>query len=172
MSQGENLLPSEWTPLVPRRRIAPRLGILVALVLFLLLGAPSALNLVSFTLVTALVLGTFPRAYVSRTQFTKQILVMFVPVRVTRYPLKDFEAIETDIEQRMPIETGFLFGFGNLFWAWALDHVFPWCGGDYKLWLRTFSGKRILGWQGDGDSRFKENLDTLEDQTGLPVTRR
>ena len=149
----------------------PRLVIFVGLVLFLLIGAPSVLNLIAFAVVMALILGTFPRTYVSQTEFEREMLVMFIRVQVTRRSIKDFAAIETGIEEPMPVETGFLLGFGNVFWIWALDHLFPWVGGDYKLWLKTSSGGRILGWQGDGESRFKENLKTLEQQTGLPVTR-
>ena len=112
------------------------------------------LNLIAFSVVMALIL------YVSAgLRFADRIRA-----RNARdvypgpgYPcsFKDFAAIETGIEERMPAGTGFLLGFGNVFWIWALDHVFPWVGGDYKLWLRTSSGGRILGWQGDGESRFQ-----------------
>lgn len=158
-------------PLVPHRRIVPRVAILAGLVLFFLIGAPSALNLACFTLVATLVLGSFPRAYVSPTGCEWELRVMFVPVRVTRHAIDEFTAIETDVEQRAPMWSGWLFGFINLIWVWALDHVFPWIGGDYKIWLRTLSGKQILCWQGDGEARFKENLRILERQTHLPVTR-
>ena len=83
--------------LVPRRRLGPRLAVLAALILFILLGSPSALNLLGFALAAALVLGTFPRAYVSQAEFETELLVMFIPVRATRHCLKDFEAIETDV---------------------------------------------------------------------------
>ena len=172
MNRTANDLPKERMSLVPRRRLGPRLAVLAALILFILLGSPSALNLLGFALAAALVLGTFPRAYVSQAEFETELLVMFIPVRATRHCLKDFEAIETDVEQRVSAWAGFLFGFGNLLWVWALDHVFPWAGGNFKIWLRTLSGSRILGWQGDGESRFKENLNILERQTGLPVTRK
>jgi len=160
------------TALVPHRRIGPRLAVLAALILFVLIGSPSVWNLLGFTLVTALILGTFPRYYVSPAEFERQILVMFITVRVTRWSWKDFEALETDVEVRVPFWTFFLFGVGNLLWIWALDHVFPWFAGDFKIWLRTLSGKRILGWQGDGEPRFRQNLKILEHQSGLPVTRR
>ena len=159
------------TPLVPLRRMGPRVGTLAALVLFLLIGSPSLLSFLGFTLVTALVLGTFPRAYVSPTEFEQQLIVMFISVRVTRWPLNDCGAIETDVETRVPWWSGFVFGIANLLWVWALDHLFPWFGGDFKIWLRTLSGKRILAWQGDGESRFRENLKILERQSGLPLTR-
>jgi hypothetical protein len=54
---------------------------------------------------------------------------------------------------------------------WLFSYVFPWLGGDFKIWLRSLSSQRIICWQGDGESRFKENLKILERQTGLPVRR-
>ncbi len=172
MSQAAHTSPWERTALVPRRRIGLRLAVLAVLVLFVLLGSPPVLSLLGFALCAALVLGTFPRAYVTQVEFEQEFFVMFIPVQVTRYSLKDFEAIETDVEERVGAWAGFLFGFGNLLWVWALDHLFPWFGGDFKIWLRALPGRRVLSWQGDGESRFKENLNILERRTGLPVMRR
>jgi hypothetical protein len=52
-----------------------------------------------------------------------------------------------------------------------MDWLVPWFGGDYKLWLRTVSDERVLAWQGNGEGNFRQNLEILEETTGLPVTR-
>lgn len=172
MSQVADSQKAERTPLLPHRRVWPRLAVLIGLVAFMAIGSPTLLNLLGFTLFMTAALGTFPRHYVSREEFVRELCVVFVPVHVARYSLKSFEEIETDIEERVPAIAGVFIGVINLLWVWALDHLFPWVGGDFKIWLRTFSGKRVLGWQGDGEARFRENLKILEDHTGLPVTRR
>ena len=59
-------------------------------------------------------------------------------------------------------------GVWNVLMIWLLDWLIPWAGGDYKLWLRSKSG-RLLAWQGNGEANFRHNLAVLEDATGLPV---
>jgi hypothetical protein len=158
--------------LAPHRRVGPRLAVLTGLVFFLLLGSPPLLGLLAFTLAAALLLGSFPRAYASSVGIERELLVMFVTVHVARHDWKNFEAIETDIEEQTPTELFFLLGFDTLVWGWVVNHLLPWLGGDFKLWLRTPSGARVLAWQGDGETRFRANLGILESQSGLPVTRR
>ncbi len=101
--------------------------------------------------------------------------MVFVPLRPVRTPLADLKWIETDVEQRMGAASGcalaFVFGLQNLLMVWLLDWLIPWAGGDYKLWLRTLSGRRVLAWQGNGDSNFRQNMDILEEASGLPIKR-
>jgi hypothetical protein len=101
--------------------------------------------------------------------------VAFVRVRPSRTPLAGLSQIETDVEQRMGAAGGcaltLLVGLENVLMVWLLDWLIPWAGGDYKLWLRTLSGGRVLAWQGNGESNFRQNLEILEEVSGLPVTR-
>jgi hypothetical protein len=79
------------------------------------------------------------------------------------------------VEARMGLECGCaiaaLAGIQTLLMVWLLDWLIPWAGGEYKLWLRMLAGHRVLAWQGNGESNFRQNLNILEDISGLPVVR-
>jgi hypothetical protein len=119
----------------------------------------------------AFLFGTFPWTRINRARLERVSFVMFMPILVKRWSLDRFTHIETGLEDRSDLETyGWLFRGGWLTWR-LLDFLLPWMGGDYKLWLRASSGKRVLAWQGNGESIFRENLELLEHRTGLPVER-
>ena len=75
-----------------------------------------------------------------------------------------------DTESRITQSVGCLIII--VFWYWLLfrifDHMMPWLGGDYKLWLRRYDDERIQIWQGNNTVDFEANLDLLK-SSGLRV---
>ena len=163
------------TPLLPQPKIWLRVLILALLLSMTLIGtAPWTVKLVAALTMVA-VLGTFPRPRINSEFFEKEWFVVFVPVSVRRTPMADVMQIETDLEYRIGLAGGFVLslfiGLWNMLMIWLLDWLIPWAGGDYKLWLRTASGDRVLAWQGNGETNFRQNLEILEDVSDKPVTR-
>lgn len=166
-------------PLVPYRRVRVRLVVLAALVVFILLGNPAWHTALVFAVSMALLLGTFPRTRFNETMLEREFLAMFIPVHAKQWQFDQFECILTGLEERsmfMDILFGGSFGgcLGALFmpvFERIFDSLMPWLGGDYKIWLQTHAGDRVLVWQGNGEHRFRTNLELLEKNTGLPVQR-
>ncbi len=160
------------TFLVPYRQMLPRLIVLVVLMIFLQIGNAWYRTILPGLLFAAL-LGTFPRICVSRDLLKWRLYVMFYPVHVRQWPMKPFVLIRTGLEGRFSMQEGCLagltLGLHNIVMAKAFDYLIPWVGGDYKLWLETGSGKRVLVWQGNGGGYFRTNLDLLEEVSGLPI---
>ena len=120
----------------------------------------------------ALLLGTFPKRRVTQRQLEREMIVMFKRAGVKRWPFRRFEAIETDIESRLPIWSAIFLGPLNWIMVRLLDYVVPWFGGTYKIWLRDWDRERTIAWQGNSEADFRANLEVLEEATGLPVQRR
>ena len=119
----------------------------------------------------ALVFGTFMTSRVEGERFHRRMTVCFVPLRERRWKVGKFVQVETEVEPRAGIWTFALLG-GSTWLVWRIcDFLFPWAGGEYKLWLRPPRGERVLAWQGNGEDRFRENLERLQSATGLPVGR-
>ena len=162
-------------PLVPQPKIWLRVTILVLLVALAWIGESSWYAKGIFALAMAGLFGTFPRLRINTEYFQQEWFVAFLPVYGRRMRLDKLVQIETDVETRMGMGTGivlaFFVGVWNVLMIWLFDWLIPWFGGDYKLWLRTKSDRRILAWQGNGESNFRRNLAALKDISGLPVTR-
>ena len=163
------------TPLIPQPRIWLRVAILAILAVLVCIGASLWYAKIAFCLVATGFFGTFPRPCINTMYFEKQWFVFFVPVNLHKTRLADVVQIETDVESRMGMASGcalsLVIGIQNVLMVWLLDWLIPWAGGDYKLWLRIGVDKRVLAWQGNGESNFRKNLEILEDISELPVTR-
>jgi len=157
--------------LSPNRRVVPRLIVIGCLIVFALVGAAGWLPTVFFCASVALLLSSFPRYRINRQELQREFVLLFFPVHIKRWSLRQFEAIETDLEFHLPFWTVIFFG-----WNWLivrfLDFIVPWIGGSYIIWLRTWKRSRILAWQGNGEADFKANIETLQQMTGLPIERR
>ncbi|MBN1395793.1 MAG: hypothetical protein JW959_12290 [Pirellulales bacterium] len=165
----------DYVDLVPRPKTMLRGAILIALLfLGLISNAPAAAKIVAGLTMVA-IFGTFPYSRISAEKFQKTWHVLFIPVYIQHVPLGGVDRIETGLEQKMNLASGcaiaFLVGIWNLVMIWLLDWLIPWAGGDYKLWLRLDSGRRVLAWQGNGEANFRQNVHVLEDASGLPVVR-
>jgi hypothetical protein len=157
--------------LLPERRIKPRLAVVVGLYLFGLIGTTAWYEKAFFGLGMAALIGSFPRYRIGRHELQRLFVFMFYPVHVTRWSLKHAEAIETDLEFQLPLWTAIFLGFH---WVGVklIGWLFPWFGGDYKIWFRMYKRERVLAWQGLSEDDFHENLRTLQEMTDLPIERR
>jgi hypothetical protein len=117
------------------------------------------------------VLGTYPEVGVEGGNLVRRFRVLFRTVSVVEHPLKQCSQIEIDLEWRPAMGYGFLIGVWNWAMLFVFDRIFPWFGGDYKLWLRTGRDQRILAWQGNGEDNFRYNVEVLEEATGLTAVR-
>ena len=118
----------------------------------------------------ALLLSSYPRNQISRDEFQREIAILFMPVHAKRWPLRRFRTIQTDLEFRLPLWTIIFFGFTWLM-VRSLDLFMPWMGGSFIIRLRTWKKADIVAWQGNSESDFRANLQTLQAMTGLPVER-
>lgn len=158
----------EATPLVPDRGIRIRLVAFLLLVVFIAIGTVPWYQKAFVLLPVGLMLGTFPRVRLKGKYLERTYVVFFLAVHTQRWRLRDFVRIETDREQRITSSFGCLVLFFWLIFR-VFDHLMPWLGGDYKLWLRFYDDERLLVWQGNNDDHFEANLDTLASITGLPI---
>lgn len=162
----------EW--LLPRRRFKLRLAIWIALCALGLIGSAGAGPKFAFCLSMGLLTGSFPQAYLLDGALHKELYVLFFRVNKKRWKLARFIQIEIDSEERPFDSMANVFKLGELLnqiWAW-FDACVPWLGGDYKIYLRSSSGKRVLAWQGSNDEQYQANLDLLRTATGLKIDRR
>ena len=158
----------------PRRRWWLRLLVVVALAAIGSLSRVPWYHKVGFATAMGLWLESFPRAGVRGDRFERTIHILFVPVRVTRWPLDRFTQIETGYEgYEQPDVTLttviFQIGLERLLIRRLSDHLLPWFDGAYKLYLRAASGQRVLAWQGNGERDFRANMATLQRRTGLTL---
>jgi hypothetical protein len=161
-------------PLEPVRRFRRRLLIWIALCAFGLIGTAGPGPKFAFCLSMGLLLGSYPQAYLQEGAFCRELLVLFFRVQKKRWKLERFLQIEIDLEERPFDSMANVFKLGELLnRIWGLfDACVPWLGGDYKIYLRSASGKQVLAWQGSNDDQFQANLDLLRRTTGLKVERR
>jgi hypothetical protein len=157
----------EKVPLVPRQRVRPRVIVVVVFTALAILTDRNLTTFVGVPLVAAGLLGTYPEIFVQGKELERRFRVLFVEVRVTRVSLEPATQIETDVEPALGI--GWLAFFGAWLWCHILDPLVPWLGGDYRLWVRTHRGERIQVWQGNGEANFRENIEILTRETGLPL---
>jgi hypothetical protein len=162
----------EW--LLPRRSYRRRLGIWIALCALGLISTAAAWPKFAFCLSMGLLTGSFPQAYLLDGALHKELYVLFFRVNQKRWKLSRFVQIEIDLEDRPFGSMANILKLGELLnqiWAW-FDACIPWLGGDYKVYLRSSSGKRVLAWQGSNDEQYQANLDLLRTATGLKIDRR
>ena len=153
----------------PRPRL--RAVILAVLLMATFISSGAWLGKLFGAMLLVLLAGTYRYSYVHDDRFQFRYFVGFVPMKVRSYPLKKAVRIEVDQESPAGVWTLIFLGPWNWLWCHILDHVFPWFGGRYRLWLCTVSGKRVLAWQGNSDACFQQNLRFLETVTGLPIER-
>ncbi|HWB09836.1 MAG TPA: hypothetical protein VG826_11440 [Pirellulales bacterium] len=161
-------------PLQPVRRFRLRFFIWLALCALALIGTTGPGPKFAFCLSMGLLLGSFPQAYLREGAFHRELFVIFFRVQQKRWKLSRFVQIEIDVEESPFDSMANVFKLGELLnRIWGLfDACVPWLGGDYKIYLRGASGKRVLAWQGSNDEQFQGNLDLLGRTSGLKVERR
>jgi hypothetical protein len=161
-------------PLEPVRRFRRRFFIWLALCALALIGTAGAASKFAFCLSMGLLLGSFPQAYLQEEAFHRELFVIFLRVQKKRWKLSRFVQIEIDLEEGPFDSMANVFKSGELLSRiWSLfDACVPWLGGDYKIYLRSASGKRVLAWQGSNDGQYQRNLDLLGRTSGLKVERR
>lgn len=158
----------------PVRSLKIRAIVVAALCLLALVGTSGWGMKAVFCLSMALWVGSFRQARVLDGHFCRKLYVMFVRVQSKKWKLERFVRIETSLEDSPFASLARLSRSGELLdrvWRF-IDSCVPWFGGDYKLWLRAATGKRVLAWQGSRDEDFQDNLRLMTRATGLPVERR
>lgn len=160
--------------LEPVRKLKRRAVIWVALCLLGLIGTAAPGPKIAFCLSMGLIFGSFPQASVDAAALHWELFVFFLRVQKKRWKFSRFIGIEIDLEDRPFDSMANVFKVGELLnKIWALfDACVPWLGGDYKIYLRAASGKRVLAWQGSNDEQFHANLNLLVRVTGLKGYRR
>ena len=166
VKQGEN----EGTFLVPLRNRRRRAVIYLALVAFIAIGQAAIHKQLFFDVTVGLLIGSYPIVEVKKKTVEQTIFIFFFPVHKKVWRLRDFLSVETGVEPRIADTIGcFVLLF---FWYWFLfrlfDHLMPWLGGNYKLFLRSYDDEKLLIWQGNSTSAYEANL-ALFQSAGLPI---
>lgn len=161
------------TEFLPPPRLGLRLTIYVALAAFGLIGSAPWANKIIWLGGMAFLFGSFRIARFADDHFERRLVLMFVPLRLKRWPRERFIEIETRYADAsgiasLPLP---LLGFVLTLWSVVFDWTIPWLGGNYKLRLRLAKGGRVLVWQGNSDANFEGNLARLQSVTGLPLRR-
>ena len=167
---GINPNSDEGTFLVPARNRKRRAIVYGCLVAFILIGQAPIHQQLFFDLTVGLMIGSFPWVEVKKHTVEQTIVVFFFPVHRKVWKLRDFVSVETGTEPRITDTIGCFVLF--FFWFWFLfrlfDHLMPWLGGNYKLFLRQYDDEKLLIWQGNNTSDFEANLALFESK-GLPI---
>ncbi len=163
-------LEDEGICLAPLRNRKRRAIIYVCLVAFIMIGRAPIHQQLFFDLTVGLIIGSYPIVEVKKRTIEQTIMVFFFPVHRKAWKLRDFISVETGMEPRIADTIGCLVLF--FFWYWFLfrlfDHLMPWLGGNYKLFLRQYDDEKLLIWQGNNTSDYESNL-ALFESAGLPV---
>lgn len=151
--------------LEPQRRVRLRVISLATLVGFVCIGPAPWYQKLLFALSMLLIFGAYPVIVVTEKYIEQTIIVGFYPAHRKRWKLREFTAVETEMEQRITETFGLLVLFFWVFWLLfrIFDFLMPWMGGNYKLYLRQFDDERLLIWQGNNDADYETNRDILED---------
>lgn len=161
---------SENTPLRPVRRWWLRMLVFLVFAVIAFFSPAEMYKRIIFAVSMAGLIGSFPQVRIRGEHFERAMVIMFVPARVKRWSLDRFVAIQPEGEAKDDLAVAWWWIFGDWWIVWqVLDWMIPWLGGSYKLWFRASSGKRVLAWQGNSDTQFRENLDTLQRRTGLSI---
>jgi hypothetical protein len=123
-----------------------------------------------FAAVTAAWIGSYPLSRIRGGHLERVMFLMFVPAHTKRWSLDRFVRIQAECVPEDEFAGAWFWIFGT-WWVFGLvlDWMVPWMGGSCKLWLRAASGKRVLVWQGSSDQQFRENLELLQQTTGLSI---
>jgi hypothetical protein len=156
----------------PARRWWLRFLIFLLLALLPLFSSTALHKRTIFAATMAAMLGSYPIARIKQGRFERVTFVAFVPVLVKRWSLDRFVSIETATRDPHALDTYMYSPLSSQWDFWLLmDFVFPWMSGEYKLWLRAASGRRVQVWEGKGEQKFRHNLDLLQKRSGLPIDR-
>lgn len=158
------------TCLAPLRNRKRRAIIYVCLVAFVVIGQAPIHKQLFFDLTIGLMMGSYPIVEVKKKTIERTMMVLFFPVHQKVWRLSDFVSVEAGTESRITDSIGCLVLLFFCFWFLSrlLDHVFPWLGGDFKLYLRQCDDEKVLIWQGNNTSDFEANLALIE-SAGLTI---
>jgi len=160
------LLPHSWLWL--------RVGLFVAIAGAGLATGARTPSKVIWVVSAAFVLGSFRLAKFREGHFERRMIFMFVPLQLKRWPMERFVDIETRFGDPGAMGGMLIFSIFNIFfvlWSWLFDRLIPWLGGRFQLRLKLAGKGRVLVWQGNSEKTFQENLEILEQTTGLRVRR-
>lgn len=160
------------TLLLPNPRLPWRIAGFAVMVAIALISTVSWPSKIGFILWMAFFLGSFRIARIREDRFERRMVLMFVPLPLKSWPLKQFLHIETKTEAGPGVGTLVVIGFAWWIVWYVLDWLVPWMGGNLKLRLRPPKGPRVVVWQGNSLDNFEENLRILHGATGLGVERR
>jgi hypothetical protein len=104
-------------------------------------------------------------------KFQREFLLLFFPIHFRECRLSQIESIETGLEEQLGVAYGILLGVKTFIVGKIVDRLLPWLAGDFKIWVRLNSGRRVLAWQGNNQRDFHHNLEVLEASTLLRAVR-
>ncbi len=122
-------------------------------------------------LISLVLLGTFRTTTVSARRITWKYRFGFLPFYTRHLALQDHCQIVTGWEERSGLGEALLLGLWAACVAPLADWLCPWPGGQYRLWVKTPHGKRILVWRGRVGRSYYRNHKLLGQATGLPSFR-
>ena len=137
----------------------------------LIFGPWKLIEKVVFLPVVVLVCGTYRRFRIGPGTIKQRWTVGFFDLPPKTFKLKRYSRIEVKYTQQTSQAELATFGIFALAYGWLLNKFFPWLGGTYQIWL-TRGEQQVLAWQGNSQTDYEQNLETLKSASGMDVVVR
>ena len=159
--------------LLPERKVKVRFIVTIIYAVVLIVVPGAWLHKIPALIFFVLTVGTYVNVRLCGSRIERVWTIGFFPSRVRKWSLDKFLAIETGTSDDEPLGGIFALLFFRL-WIFKLivDAMFPWMGGELKLWLRGKKGGRVRAWEGNSNAQFENNRNLLEERLCMPVQRR
>jgi len=141
------------------------LGVVVSAFVLLWLPVWWSFKLAGLVLAAA-VFGSYREAWITQERICRQRTVGFIPGKIDQWKRDRLRSVEVVEEPEPPPAQSFGQTLERV-QRWLLERLLPWRYGPLKLKLRLSEGQTVLLWQGSDRRELLQNLDLLNQKTGI-----
>ncbi len=141
------------------------LGVVVSAFVLLWLPVWWSFKLAGLVLAAA-VFGSYREAWITQERICRQRTVGFIPGKIDQWKRDRLRSVEVVEEPEPPPAQSFGQTLERV-QRWLLERLLPWRYGPLKLKLRLSEGQTVLLWQGNNRRELLQNLDLLDQETGI-----
>ena len=114
----------------------------------------------------AAVFGSYREAWITQERICRQRTVGFIPGKIDQWKRDRLRSVEVVEEPEPPPAQTFGQNLERV-QRWLLERLLPWRYGPLKLKLRLTEGQTVLLWQGGNRRELLQNLELLDQETGI-----